>query len=166
MGLDPDLLFFLIKAFGRDRVSPLDPYKDGLKIYDIPVEMLKPHEDVYSDWVDVIANDMVLHQHQVYPIVVDVRTLIILDGHHRVAALKKIGVECVSAFLLDYLQSYVDLYPLRKEIPVSKRSVIEMALIKKSVYPPKTTKHVYYGITVPAVYRPIRDLRRCSQSFL
>ncbi|MEM3935464.1 MAG: ParB N-terminal domain-containing protein [Ignisphaera sp.] len=104
MDLDIDTLPFLIRAFGKDKLSHFNPYKDSLRVYDIPIEMLRPHEDVYSDLVELIAKEMKVSRYLKYPIIVDVRTLTILDGHHRVEALKKIGVKCAATFLVDYLQ--------------------------------------------------------------
>lgn len=163
MEIDVKLLNYLLSTLGRDRLySHLDPYKDDLKIHTIHTDLLKPHEGVIDELVESVAREIRSCGYVKYPIVADVRTAVILDGHHRYEVFKRLGLECVPVFLVDYLRSYVDLYPLRKEIPVSKQSVIEMALIRGGVYPPKTTRHIYYGFTIPAVLKPLNSLRKCT----
>jgi len=77
---------------------------------------------------------LLLSSYVKYPIIVDVRTLTTLDGHNRYNASKRLGLRCMPAFLVDYTEDYVDVYPLKKDIPVSKVSIISVAL-KGIVYP-------------------------------
>jgi hypothetical protein len=163
MGIDNNLLYFLISRIGRDRLYQyIDPYKDSLKTFIIPIDILNPHEDVIESHIDYIAKDIVASGYIKYPIVVDSRTLIILDGHHRAEILKRLGIKYIPAFLVDYIQDYIDVYPLRKDIPVSKTSIIDMAILKKSVYPPKTSKHIYHGFTILPSYTPLSILELLS----
>ena len=165
MCLDIALINFLLRNLGRDRLYHcIDPYKDSLKTYILPIRVLKPHEAVIESLVNVQIKDILACGYIKYPIVVDARTLTILDGHHRVETLKRLGIGYVPAFLVDYAQDYVDVYPLRKDIPVSKQSILDMAILKKSVYPPKTSRHVYYGFTILPTFTPIQSLRRISDN--
>ncbi len=163
MGIDNNLLNFLISRIGRDRLYQyIDPYKDSLKTFIVPIDILKPHEGVIESYIDYIAKDIMASGYIKYPIVVDSRTLTILDGHHRVEILKRLDIEYIPVFLVDYLQDYIDVYPLRKDIPVTKSSIIDMAIFKKSIYPPKTSKHVYHGFTILPIYTPIDILKSLS----
>lgn len=164
---DSALLSFLILKLGRDRLHQnIDPYKDCLKTFIMPINILHPHEGVIEGYIDYIAEDIRSSNYIKYPIVVDARTLIILDGHHRVEVFKRLGIQYIPAFLVDYIQDYIDVYPLRKEIPISKSAIIEMALFKKSLYPPKTSKHVYHGFTILPVYMPLSTLKTLSNEAL
>ncbi len=63
---------------------------------------LKPHEEtVQSDLETIVAN---MRQENVlrHPIIADLATGVVLDGTHRLAALKAIGYEYVPAALIDY----------------------------------------------------------------
>lgn len=75
------------------------------------------------------------------PIVVDRRTGIILDGHHRTCAAKKIGIRKIPALIVDYNMPDIEVYP-RRNIKVSKNDVIRICRNNEK-YPSKTTKHVF-----------------------
>ena len=75
------------------------------------------------------------------PIVVDGKTGVILDGHHRYHALRRLGAELVPTFLVNYSSQEVSVFPRRIGYKVSKRLVVDMAMEGK-LMPPKTTRHV------------------------
>ena len=161
MASDHELIHFLISRLGRDRLYEyIDPYRDSFKVYIAPISILHPHEAVNENHLNLVMRELITCRYIKYPIVVDARTLTILDGHHRVEAFKKLGVDFIPIFLIDYAQDYVEVYPLRKEIPVSKIGVLDKAVFKKSLYPPKTTRHVYYGFTVPPTYIQLSILEK------
>ena len=66
----------------------------------------------------------------------------ILDGHHRFATAKKLGLKKIPAILVDY--DDVDVWTLRKEYPVSQKLVRKKVVTDKKIYPYKTVKHKYY----------------------
>ena len=139
----------LIDILGRDRLYPnLDLKKLEFRTCITDISMLLPHEDVDDDTVELIINDVVENGVIKYPVVADVRTFIILDGHHRVEALRELGYDYVPVFFVDYAKEYVDVYPLRKDLPVSKVSVLEKVFLSMEVFPHKTTKHIYKGFTI------------------
>jgi hypothetical protein len=164
MVLDYDVIQFLISRFGRDKLfNSLDPHKYSLKTFLVPIDVLHPHESVYIDIVDYVTTDLLTSGFLKYPIVVDVRTLVVLDGHHRLEVLKKLGIRYIPAFFVDYAEDYVTVYPLRKDIPISKTLIIDTAL-KGCLYPPKTSKHVYIGFAIQPTYTPLTILKTLSQN--
>jgi ParB-like chromosome segregation protein Spo0J len=77
------------------------------------------------------------------PVVADRKTLIVLDGHHRLAALKRLGAKKIPVLVVNYLSKNVRVYLRRKNLLVAiiKQAVINMALDNKN-FPEKTTRHL------------------------
>ncbi len=104
----------------------------------IPISTVRVHEKTtgrvskLAKWIEKTG--------YVIPIVVDRKYRILLDGHHRFAALKKLGYTKVPAYIVDYEK--VEVLPRRKTIMVTREIVIKRALSGKP-FPPKTTKHIY-----------------------
>ncbi len=117
----------------------------------IDAAALLSHEQVedahLSELVEQIGRDGVLFR----PVVVDRHSLVILDGHHRVLALRRLGCALVPAYLVDYFDSGIAVMPRRPEIPVSKDSVIATGL-RGRLYPPKTSRHEW---EYPLEERPV-----------
>ncbi len=109
----------------------------------IPVDKLIGHERVSLRKCERILKDLknngIIHQ----PVVVDKKTLVILDGHHRVAVLKKIGIKKVPVILVNYHSKNIQVYLRRKNILMDliKYTVINKAL-SSDLLPKKTTRHV------------------------
>ena len=77
------------------------------------------------------------------PILVDAKTKIILDGHHRCYAANRLGLSKVPCYIINYLENgSVKVHPRRPEIFVDKGEVVRMAL-SEGVFPHKTTRHEY-----------------------
>jgi len=75
-------------------------------------------------------------------IIIDLKTNVIIDGHHRYDALKKLGVQEVQVTGIDYLH-----YPgitVHPTLSITKEMVIEIGL-SDSNFQPKTTQHLFYG---------------------
>ena len=77
------------------------------------------------------------------PILVESRHLVILDGHHRYEALKRLGCTRVPAYLVDYEDDGIGLttWPQAKVKRVTKEEVVDRAL-RGDPFPPKTTRHL------------------------
>jgi len=84
-------------------------------------------------------------------VVVDRVSFVILDGHHRVLALQRLGCGLIPAYLVDYSDPGIVVWPRRREIPVSKESVIASGLCGR-LYPPKTSRHEW---AYPLNERPV-----------
>ncbi|NPV70958.1 MAG: ParB N-terminal domain-containing protein [Firmicutes bacterium] len=110
---------------------------------------LKAHEHVDQrhllELADEIRRDGELRQ----PVLVDERSMVILDGHHRVAALKRLGCLLVPSYLVDYSDDQITVWPRRPDIPITKQNVVRMGL-NGTLYPPKTSRHEWPLIPPPA----------------
>ena len=77
------------------------------------------------------------------PVVVEDKHLIILDGHHRVKALKHLRAKKIPAFLVNYKNDDIRVF-LRKKLLLTKlikNIVIENSLNSK-LFTSKTTRHL------------------------
>ena len=68
----------------------------------IPLESLRHHEEFIEDNVRSLAYEIRSVATFTTPVCVDEEYRIILDGHHRAEALKRIGCRRVPAYLFSY----------------------------------------------------------------
>lgn len=67
------------------------PGGKNLALSVVPLDKLKPHEDVIPSLLSSVKRDILRTGFQRDPIVIDHRTKIVLDGMHRLAALRELG---------------------------------------------------------------------------
>ncbi|MFA5770007.1 MAG: ParB N-terminal domain-containing protein [Patescibacteria group bacterium] len=113
------------------------------KICLIDINKLISHEMVSSRKLKQVKNDLMIKGYIKNPVVVESENFIILDGHHRVAALKQLGASKIPAFLVDYQNKNIRVALRRKEFVFKdiKQAVIDYCLEGK-VFPSKTTRHL------------------------
>ena len=107
------------------------------------VDWLKAHEQILTDNLDQLYDHVRTVCSYRKPVVVDVRTGAILDGHHRHAIAKKLGLQRIPAILIDYLADTsvtVEVWPECGRQEITKNDVITMSL-SDEVFPPKTSRH-------------------------
>lgn len=110
----------------------------------VEINKLLSHEEISISRVKKIQKDILERGFLVNPVVVDGKTLTVLDGHHRVQALRSIGVKFVPAYSVNYGDDVaVRVYLRRKKIlmKIVKDYVRHVALSKK-LFPTKTTRHL------------------------
>jgi hypothetical protein len=106
-------------------------------------ERLLAHEEVVAPKVEelvaLLRRDGVVR----LAIVADERSLVVLDGHHRLTALRRLGARRIPVLLVDYLDPDIRVGTWRAgEHPPSKDEVVAQARAGK-LYPPKTTRHFF-----------------------
>ena len=81
-----------------------------MKIHFIDIDMLKPHEALDPLELELFIKSM--NEKGVFykPMLVDKNSFVILDGHHRWAALKKMGAKKIPCIFLDYFDEEIKLY--------------------------------------------------------
>jgi septum formation topological specificity factor MinE len=107
----------------------------------IDLEDLKEHEEIRPDYLEELKNEILGDGLLKMPIAVDQKTYIILDGHHRLHALKRIGCKRIPVILFDYQSPEIEVIPHREGEIVTKEMVIQTALEGRRM-PPKTSKHM------------------------
>ncbi|MDM7275782.1 MAG: ParB N-terminal domain-containing protein [Thermoprotei archaeon] len=78
------------------------PGKIKLEIALVGVRELRPHEKVIPGRVAAILDSLVKSGVLRRPLIVDGKTFTVIDGHHRLEALRVLGVEKAPAILVDY----------------------------------------------------------------
>jgi len=104
---------------------------------------LRPHEDVDADRLAKVVDE--IREAGVFypPVLVDGKTRVILDGHHRWRAASELGVRMLPCYCVDYLNDdTIRVFSRRPDIEVTKADILEMAR-RGAVYPVKTTRHAY-----------------------
>jgi len=103
--------------------------------------VLKEHEQIRPEYLEQLKDEILSDGILKMPIAVDKTTYIILDGHHRLHALKKIGCKRIPVILFDYQSPEIEVVPHRDGESVTKEMVIQTALAGRRM-PPKTSKHM------------------------
>jgi len=108
----------------------------------VDISELKPHEETYIEHVYRLLRDILDKGYIERPILVDINSMTILDGHHRVVALKYLNRRRIPVVLIDYLDdNVVKVYSWRSGYMVTKYDVLYRAK-RGLLYPPKTSRHV------------------------
>ncbi|MCJ7705466.1 MAG: ParB N-terminal domain-containing protein [Desulfobacterales bacterium] len=107
----------------------------------IRIEELREHEEIRPDYLDELKNEILSDGMLKMPIAVDRSTYIILDGHHRLHALKKIGCKKIPVILVDYQSPEIEVIPWREGEKITKEMIIDTALTGKRMRP-KTSRHM------------------------
>lgn len=118
------------------------PSAATLRLEVIEIDRLRPHEEIRPALLielrDQIRKDGVLKR----PILVAEEDLVILDGHHRVEALRSLGARRIPAYLVDYASGavHVTTWPDAAVTRVTKAEVLRRGRTGDR-FPPKTTRH-------------------------
>ncbi|PIP62930.1 transcriptional regulator [Candidatus Roizmanbacteria bacterium CG22_combo_CG10-13_8_21_14_all_35_9] len=113
------------------------------KVVLLNINRLKPHEMVDKKRLSFLLERIKKDKYLKNPVVVEDKHLIILDGHHRVKALKHLRAKKIPAFLVNYKNDDIRVF-LRKKLLLTKlikNIVIENSLNSK-LFPSKTTRHL------------------------
>lgn len=115
----------------------------------MPIEWLKPHEQYVEERVREILDRFAKTGCVDYAVVVDAKTGTVIDGHHRLEALRRAGAKLVPAHLVDYASPALSVSNWREhEPPVTKDEVVARAG-EGRLLPPKTTKHDFVRVIDP-----------------
>ncbi len=116
----------------------------------LPLRDLKSHERVVAKKVRALAAE--IRHRGVFedPIWVARGSGVILNGHHRAAALRRLGADRVPAWVIDYDADLVRLGRWDDGPPIAKDEVVRRGLAG-DLYPPRTTRH---SLVVPLPPRP------------
>lgn len=106
----------------------------------VPADQLRPHEEVEPAAVKRLAEEIKGDGVVQSPVVVDAGSKVILDGHHRFAALDRLGCKLVPCHLVDYADPSIRVERWSDGRPMSKDELVARALTGE-LYPQKTSRH-------------------------
>ncbi len=112
----------------------------------VPARTLLPHEQIDEADVERLASDLRKRGLLEEPIWVARRERVILNGHHRFAALQRLGARWVPAWVIDYADPEMELARWGSGPPLTKQEVIRRARAGE-LFPPKTSRHIWHGPT-------------------
>jgi ParB-like chromosome segregation protein Spo0J len=126
-------------ASSKTASKPRDPFA---RFALIPIDYLLPHEEIVPDRAIEVMRDIKEQEKVFEPILVSEGSWVVLNGHHRLEALRRLGATKVPVWLVDYDHSAitVELWPEAKVKRTSKKAIIARAR-KGKLYPPKTSRH-------------------------
>jgi hypothetical protein len=107
----------------------------------IDIHQLKEHEEIRPNYLDELKDQILSDGLLKMPIAVDKETYIILDGHHRLHALKKIGCKKIPVILVDYQSPEIEVVAWREGETITKEMIVQTALTGGRM-PPKTSRHM------------------------
>jgi L-serine kinase (ADP) len=129
---------------------------EGVEFVLVPIDHLKPHEEVDERKVERLAEELRRAGVFVEPIWVARGSNVILNGHHRVAALRRLGAKRVPAWRVAYEGDEVRLDRWEPGPPISKEEVVRRAE-EGRLFSPRTTKHSWRS-EPPDRPTPLADL--------
>ena len=86
------------------------PAQETINLKLVPISKLIPHEETVPQLSDRLARRMIRDGVQKDPIMVDEKSLIVLDGMHRLEALRRMGAKQAVCSLVDYAGDGVKLF--------------------------------------------------------
>ena len=111
-------------------------------IKEVDVDIIMPHEKVLLDKKDILKNNLKYKDEYIIisTILICSNSNMIIDGHHRYAALKELGYKKIPVTLINY---FSDKIITGKNDTLLKKDIIYNSQ-NNNLYEPKTTKHLIY----------------------
>jgi L-serine kinase (ADP) len=103
-------------------------------------ERLRVHEEIVPGKVEELIEEIRASGIVLQPILVARGSGVVLDGHHRFEALRRLGVAKVPAWVIEYDDPAVLVDRWQPGPPLSKSDVVERARAGRP-FPPKTSRH-------------------------
>jgi hypothetical protein len=122
----------------------------------VPLSDLLEHEEINPRLAEELREEIARSGKLSDPIWVAEDSGVILNGHHRVTALRSLGAERAPAWVLDYASAAVELGRWTEGPPISKDEVVRRARAHE-LFPPKTTRH-RIGLELPSKVTPLSAL--------
>ena len=110
----------------------------------LPIRDLKTHETAEPDRVRRVMRQIQSTGLVKRAIAVDSKSMVVLDGVHRLSALQMLGCARVPAWLIDYSDEDVVVLSKDRKSQIPKDMVVRAATYGPK-FPPKTTRHMVKG---------------------
>jgi len=124
----------------------------------VPIDRLRRHERFNSHKVDLLEAEIRKAGVFADPIWVSRDSWVILNGHHRVEALRRLGAKWIPAWVFDYESDVIHVEHWRGGSPMAKAEVIRRSTEGRP-FPPKSTRH-RVTVDLPKKLVPLAELLR------
>ena len=134
------------------RASPSTRTTPTARFELVELRRLRGHEGIRPSLLEQLTEEINRDGYVKRPILAAHGHFVILDGHHRVEAVRSLGCIRVPAYLVDYFSDivHVTTWPDAVVASVTKEEVIRRGL-EDDRFPPKTTRHT---VTIELEDRP------------
>ena len=124
----------------------------------LDIRELKPHEQLQAPLLAQVMGAIERDGRINIPVLVERAHHVILDGHHRFEALRRLGCRRCPAYVVDYFCEEIGLttWPGAVVDHVTKQDVLDHGL-RRELFPPKTTRHLLRE-KLPDSPVPLKDL--------
>lgn len=119
----------------------------------LPPSLIRPTEEILAERVDEVVAMVLERRAWTQPICVERATYALLDGHHRLAAARRLDLARVPVHLFDYAD--VELASWRPDHAPTRAEVLARAR-SGDLFPHKTTRHTFPDHPIRPV--PLVDL--------
>jgi len=107
----------------------------------VKLDALRPHEGIEQGRLNALIEEIRSEGVLKLSVAVDVHTNIIIDGHHRVCALKELNCTKIPVTFIDYQLARIRVATWRNDGILSKNDVMTAGLGTIKL-PPRTSKHI------------------------
>lgn len=118
-------------------------------------DRLIPTEEIDHSWAIELEERIVAAGKWTAPIAIHIDELFVMDGHHRLTVAKRLKLDLLPVFLLDYGEVEVTAWRDGEEVTAAK--IHEMVRNGRR-FPPKTTRHIFKR-PLPNCAVPLANLR-------
>lgn len=132
----------------------------GLTIELVALDSLRQAEEHSVELAERLADEIGMAGVWTHPVVVDRASMGVMDGHHRIAAARRLGLCLIPTIFLSYDDSFVHIKAWR---PDEEYSAIEIRRMVQAgqVLPMKTTRHIF-DVPLPSCRAPLDLLNDSS----
>lgn len=135
--------------------TDIDMTSDDIKVQLVDVASLHGIEGFDGSRADVLEEKIKQEKKWSVPIIVARKGGLVLDGQHRLEVARRMKLSKIPAIVVNY--DDVEVWTLRKEIPVTPQKVERKVLKEQTIYPYKTVKHKF-NFEIPGVDYSLEDL--------
>ncbi|HDD69570.1 MAG TPA: hypothetical protein ENG19_00425 [Candidatus Bathyarchaeota archaeon] len=144
--------------------------KPDFKMVLMPINELKPHEKGLPLYLELLKREILNDGFLKYPIIVDEKTYVILDGMHRWLALKNLGYTLIPVILVDAFKNpkirvgrrRIHRYICNPDHEIDVEKVISAGL-SGCLMKPKSTRHFFYFSKFQQINYPLELLKKTEQ---
>lgn len=161
-GYEADISHFRFFTFNKPEEyyqvqnSDIDTRQGEVKVELVEVSSLHGIEEHDPARADILQEKIKDEGRWTVPVIITRIGHLVLDGQHRMEVAKRLGLSRIPAIIVDY--NDVDVWTLRKEIPVNQKKVEKKVLKEKTIYPYKTVKHKF-DFDIPVIDYAVSDLK-------